>query len=103
VAASRYETTRSNDRYMLVQILFFKTQCFRYGILSLSLEIGTGCIDWAQLSRFYLKTETESSLQNIVFWKINRMVFLDKDRTMDNVQKHIFTNVPLSQTFRCDL
>jgi hypothetical protein len=28
-------------------------------------------------------------------------VFLDKDRTMDNVQQHnIFTNVPSSQTFR---
>jgi hypothetical protein len=28
-------------------------------------------------------------------------VFLDKDRTMDNVQKHnICTNVPSSQTFR---
>jgi hypothetical protein len=30
-------------------------------------EIGTSCIDWAQLSRFYLKTETESSLRNVVF------------------------------------
>jgi hypothetical protein len=25
-------------------------------------EIGTSYVDWAQLSRFYLKTETESSL-----------------------------------------
>jgi hypothetical protein len=24
-------------------------------------------IDWAQLSRFYLKTETKSSLRNVVF------------------------------------
>jgi hypothetical protein len=31
--------------------------------------------------------ETESSLQN-VFWKINRMLFLDKDRMIDNVQKY---------------
>jgi hypothetical protein len=31
--------------------------------------------------------ETESSPRN-VFWKINRTVFLDKDRTMDNIQKH---------------
>jgi hypothetical protein len=30
------------------------------------LEIGTSSIDWAQLSRFYLKTETESSLRNAV-------------------------------------
>jgi hypothetical protein len=51
-------------------------------------EIGTSSIDWAQLSRFYLKTETEYSLRNVVLWKINKTVFLDKDRTMDNVQKH---------------
>jgi hypothetical protein len=51
-------------------------------------EIGTSSIDWVQLSRFYLKTETESGLRNAVFWKINRMVFLDKDRMLDNVQKH---------------
>jgi hypothetical protein len=29
-------------------------------------EIGTNSIDWAQLSRFYLKTETESSIRNAV-------------------------------------
>jgi hypothetical protein len=29
--------------------------------------IGTSSVDWAQLSRFYLKTETESSLRNVVF------------------------------------
>jgi hypothetical protein len=38
-------------------------------------EIGTSSIDLAQLSRFYLKTETESRLRNVVFWKINRTVF----------------------------
>jgi hypothetical protein len=32
------------------------------------------------LSRFYVKTETESSVRNVVFWNINR--------EMDNVQKH---------------
>jgi hypothetical protein len=42
-------------------------------------EIGTSSIDWAQLSRFYLKTETYFSLWNIVFWIINW--------TVDNVQK----------------
>jgi hypothetical protein len=42
-------------------------------------EIGTSSIDWVLLSRFYLKTETESSSQNVV---------LNKNRMMDNVQKH---------------
>jgi hypothetical protein len=51
-------------------------------------HIGTSSIDWAQLSRFYLNTETESSLRNVVFWSTNRAVFLDKKRKMDNVQKH---------------
>jgi hypothetical protein len=47
-------------------------------------KIGTSSIDWAQL-----KTETKSSLQNVVF--------LNKNRTMDNVRKHnICINVPLS-------
>jgi hypothetical protein len=64
----------------------------------ISPEIGTSSIDWAQMSRFYLKTERESSLRNVVFWKINRTVFLDKDKTMDNVHKHIIcTNVPSLQ------
>jgi hypothetical protein len=52
----------------------------------LGSEIGASSVDWAQLSRFYLKTETESSLWIVVFWKINGV--LDKDRTLDNVQKH---------------
>jgi hypothetical protein len=51
-------------------------------------EIGTSSIDWAQLSGFYLKTEAESSIRNVVFCNMNIMVFLDKDRTTDNVQKH---------------
>jgi hypothetical protein len=37
-------------------------------------EIGTSSIDWAQQSRFYLKTETEASLRNVVL-EINRTVF----------------------------
>jgi hypothetical protein len=37
-------------------------------------ERGTNSIDWAQPSMFYLKTETESSLRNVMF--------------MDKVQKH---------------
>jgi hypothetical protein len=44
-------------------------------------------------SRFHLKPETESCLRNVVF--------LNKSRTTDNVQKHdICVNVPSSQTFR---
>jgi hypothetical protein len=35
----------------------------------LRLEIGTGSIDWAQLIRFHLKTETESNLRNVVGFK----------------------------------
>jgi hypothetical protein len=31
------------------------------------LEVETSCIDWAQVSRFYLKKEVESSLRNVVF------------------------------------
>jgi hypothetical protein len=42
------------------------------------------------MSRFYLKMEEESRLQNVVIFNINRMEFLDKDRTMDNVQKHTY-------------
>jgi hypothetical protein len=56
-------------------------------------EIGTSSVDWAQLNRFYMKTETESSLRNVVFSIINK--------TMANVQKHnICSTVPSSQTFR---
>jgi hypothetical protein len=43
-------------------------------------ETGTSSIDWAQQNRFHLKTETESSLRNVVF--------LNKNRTMDNIQKN---------------
>jgi hypothetical protein len=66
---------------------------------NVSPAIGTSSIDWAQLSRFYLKTETDSSLRNVVLCNINRAVYLHKDRTIDNVQKHnIYTNVPPSKT-----
>jgi hypothetical protein len=59
-------------------------------------EIGTSSIYWAQLSRFYLRTEIESNLQNVVFLNI-----LDKDETMDNVQEYnIYTNLLSSQTLR---
>jgi hypothetical protein len=29
--------------------------------------MGASSIDWTQLGRFYLKTETESSLRNVIF------------------------------------
>jgi hypothetical protein len=35
----------------------------------LVIFLGTSSIDWAQLSRFYLKTETQSSLRNDVCFK----------------------------------
>jgi hypothetical protein len=80
--------------------LYCKTQRFGDWILSPSPETGTSSIDWAQLSRFYLKAVTEPSLRNVVLCNINRTVSVDKNRTMDNVQKHnICTNVPSSQTF----
>jgi hypothetical protein len=44
----------------------------------LSSEAETSFIYWAQVSKFHLKTETESSLRNAVFQI--------KDRTVDNVQ-----------------
>jgi hypothetical protein len=74
---------------------------FRWNLLSWAQsEIGASSIDWAQLSRFYLKTETKFSLRN-VFCNRNRRVFLDKGRTIDNIQKYnICTNVQSSQTFR---
>jgi hypothetical protein len=45
-------------------------------------------VDWVQLISFHLKAETEFSLRNVVLCNINRTMFLDKDRTTDNVQKH---------------
>jgi hypothetical protein len=53
-----------------------------------------------QLSRFYLTTERESSLWNVVF-QIQREQCLDKNRTVDNVQKYnVCINLPSSQARR---
>jgi hypothetical protein len=63
---------------------------FIYPILSWRLcpERRNSSIVWAQLSRFHLKTETESNLRN-------------KNRSMDNVQKQNNSiNTLSSQTFR---
>lgn len=51
------------------------------------LKVETSSVDWAKPSRFYLMMETECSIRN-VFRKINRTVFLSKDRKKNNVQKH---------------
>jgi hypothetical protein len=52
----------------------------RKGRMVLPEETGTSSIDSAQLRRFCLKTETESSLRNVVSCNVNRTVFLGKDR-----------------------
>jgi hypothetical protein len=66
---------------MLCCIFIGKAKCVSSGRHCLSVggtETDIRSIYWAQLSRFHLKTETESSLQNVVF--------LIKGRTMNNVQ-----------------
>jgi hypothetical protein len=55
--------------------------------------LDTSSIDLTQLSRFYLKTEAESRLRNVLKEKQDGV--LDKDKTMDNVQKrNICTSAP---------
>jgi hypothetical protein len=51
-------------------------------------------------SRFCLRKETEPSFRNVVFWGKNRTVFLDKDKTMDNVQEHSNHKVLTADTYR---
>jgi hypothetical protein len=46
-------------------LFIFQNTTFRR--LDSGSEIGTSSIDCAQLSRFYVKTERESSLRNVVF------------------------------------
>jgi hypothetical protein len=66
-----------------------------YLVLVLVSGDRTSSVDWAQLCRFHLKTETIQSPKRYV---------LNKNRTMDNVQKHNnCINVPSSQTFRGNL
>jgi hypothetical protein len=50
-----------------VLFVFQNTTFRRLDFVSLSPEIGTSSMDWAQLSRFHLKTETVSILRNAVF------------------------------------
>jgi hypothetical protein len=51
-------------------------QVYRHfeGTYQLPQEMRTSSIDLAQLSRFYLKTDTESSLRNDVFSNMKRTV-----------------------------
>jgi 5'(3')-deoxyribonucleotidase len=77
---------------MKILSLFSNANSIKTAGLSLSFPISVYCIhirsiDWPQLSRFHLNTETESSLQNVVFCNINRTLLLDKDMMMD-VKKH---------------
>jgi hypothetical protein len=46
--------------------LRFKVRFTRLGP-TLSLEVGTSSIYWTQLSMFYLNTEIDCSLRNVVF------------------------------------
>jgi hypothetical protein len=55
--------------------LYLKTILFIFQNTT-SPEIGISSIDWSQLNRFYLKTETESSLRNVVIWKKKQEGFL---------------------------
>jgi hypothetical protein len=45
----------------------FNTNIIFLDIIHASVT-GASFIDWAQLNRFYLKTETQSRLRNIVFY-----------------------------------
>jgi hypothetical protein len=76
IAAEVKETTTPSSVDWVVKLAFFVL--VPYGeFISLvmtsiwfwyrCLEKGTSSIDWAQLSKFYVKTETESSLRNVVF------------------------------------
>jgi hypothetical protein len=66
-------------RWSIITIIMF-LEIIHYP--SISPEIGTNSIDWAQLSRFYLKTETESSLRNVVL-KYKQDGVLDKKKQDD--------------------
>jgi hypothetical protein len=65
--------------------LFFKTQRFGDRILSPS----SGLVLWIGTSwGFTWRRRQNPVSETLCFEKIKRAVFLDKDRTMDNVQKH---------------
>jgi hypothetical protein len=110
--ARKYARIELNYRSscLTLSYVYFKTTFRRLDSLSVFREnllswapspgIGISSIDWAQVNRFYLKTETESSLRNVIFWNINRTMFLDKNRTLDNVQKQNICNMTVLLNFR---
>jgi hypothetical protein len=53
-----------NSRRLFVLCLVY----ISYFVLGLVPGDRANSVDWAQLSRFHLKTETESSLRNVVFY-----------------------------------
>jgi hypothetical protein len=71
---------------------------------SVACPIVAGCA----MIELYFVTQTIFLPQILCFWMLSIVlslskstVYLDKDRMMDNVQKHyIYTDVPSSQTFR---
>jgi hypothetical protein len=48
-------------------VLSLSKMLTKYNVSEIGSEIGTSSIYWAQLSRFYLRTEIESNLRNVVF------------------------------------
>jgi hypothetical protein len=62
-------------------------------------EIGTSSIDWAQLSRFHLKTETESSLRNAVF--LNETGRWIMSRNIIYVVNNVFKSMWKQSVFAC--
>jgi hypothetical protein len=68
---------------------------FRWNVFIWAQQVHRASIclrtNWAKLSRFHLKTETESSLRNVAL----------KSRTMDKVQNcDSCINIPSPQTYR---
>jgi hypothetical protein len=84
----------------IIHRVSFSNNTRRFGDWCLSLSSGKktpillGPIDRASLyPLFYLITETDSSLRNVV-------CILKERQTMDNVQKVCYFNTPSLQTFR---
>jgi hypothetical protein len=89
--AGFYFRPQVKSNYLVNILIYYIYNILIYLVLPLYQE--TSSIFWVQLSRYHLKTETESSLWNAMF-KI-------KVRTMDNVQNCVCTQIadgPLYQT-----
>jgi hypothetical protein len=94
--------SKSLRQWYIIKIVVFLDIINRPVFISNTQRFGdwTSSNDWAQLSRFHLKVETESSLRNVVFeiktgrsiiviiWHRQEMLTVqNKNRTMDNTQK----------------